>query len=172
MGYLYKKIKSMRQLFNIDESEKQRILEMHENATKKNYLNEQGGVPETAASSGTKLNGKTYKMEKIIDDTSLRQFLNWGIVSRELAKGPHTINVGMINTATGHNYTVAPERTANPGPGDPYYLVGIITQDLDLIAQNYTIAELCKGVDKKLPLKSIKSLEIAKTRVRTPLGWC
>lgn len=30
----------MRQLFKIDESEKRRILEMHENATKKNYLNE------------------------------------------------------------------------------------------------------------------------------------
>jgi len=30
----------MKQLFNIDESEKRRILEMHENATKKNYLNE------------------------------------------------------------------------------------------------------------------------------------
>jgi hypothetical protein len=41
MKYLYKKIKSMRQLFNIDESEKKRILEMHENATKKNYLMEQ-----------------------------------------------------------------------------------------------------------------------------------
>jgi hypothetical protein len=161
----------MRQLFKIDESEKKRILEMHENATKKNYLNEQG-VPETAASSGTKLNGKTYKMEKIIDDTSLRQFLNWGINSAELAKGPHTINVGMVNTATGRNYTVAPERTAEPGPGDPYFLVDIITKDLDLIAQNYTIDELCKGVDKKLPLKSIKSLEIAKTRVQSRLGWC
>ena len=31
----------MRQLFKIDESEKKRILEMHENATKKNYLMEQ-----------------------------------------------------------------------------------------------------------------------------------
>ena len=40
MKYLYKKIKSMRQLFKIDESEKKRILEMHENATKKNYLSE------------------------------------------------------------------------------------------------------------------------------------
>ena len=32
----------MRQLFKIDESEKKRILEMHERATKKNYLMEQG----------------------------------------------------------------------------------------------------------------------------------
>ena len=31
----------MKQLFKIDESEKRRILEMHENATRKNYLNEQ-----------------------------------------------------------------------------------------------------------------------------------
>lgn len=32
----------MKQLFKIDESEKRRILEMHENATKRNYLMEQG----------------------------------------------------------------------------------------------------------------------------------
>jgi hypothetical protein len=44
MEYLYKKIKSMRQLFNIDESEKQRILEMHENAIKKHYLIEQSST--------------------------------------------------------------------------------------------------------------------------------
>ena len=32
----------MKQLFKIEESEKRRILEMHENATKRNYLMEQG----------------------------------------------------------------------------------------------------------------------------------
>jgi hypothetical protein len=32
----------MKQLFKIDESEKRRILEMHENATRRNYLMEQG----------------------------------------------------------------------------------------------------------------------------------
>ena len=31
----------MKKLFEIDENEKKRILEMHENATKKNYLSEQ-----------------------------------------------------------------------------------------------------------------------------------
>jgi len=35
----------MKQLFKIDESEKRRILEMHENATKRNYLMEQGTKP-------------------------------------------------------------------------------------------------------------------------------
>jgi len=45
MKYLYKKIKSMRQLFKIDESEKKRILEMHERATRKNYLMEGKSVP-------------------------------------------------------------------------------------------------------------------------------
>jgi len=34
----------MKQLFNIDESEKRRILEMHENATKKHYLIEQSST--------------------------------------------------------------------------------------------------------------------------------
>ena len=35
----------MKKLFEIDNSEKQRILEMHQNATKKNYLSEQTTTP-------------------------------------------------------------------------------------------------------------------------------
>lgn len=40
-------------LFSIDESEKQRILEMHESATKKLYLNEQGEVASTGSTAST-----------------------------------------------------------------------------------------------------------------------
>jgi len=39
--YLLNKNKIMKKLFEISSEEKQRILEMHESATKKNYLNEQ-----------------------------------------------------------------------------------------------------------------------------------
>jgi hypothetical protein len=56
MKYLYKKIKIMRQLFKIDESEKKRILEMHENATKRNYLTEQSNTdPLVSKQGGTQL---------------------------------------------------------------------------------------------------------------------
>jgi hypothetical protein len=46
----------MRQLFKIDESEKKRILEMHENATKRNYLIEQPNTdPLVSKQGGTQL---------------------------------------------------------------------------------------------------------------------
>ncbi len=48
----------MRKLFNIDQDEKNRILEMHENATKRHYLNEYFGV-----AFGDEQNG--LKIEKI-----------------------------------------------------------------------------------------------------------
>ena len=48
----------MRKLFNIDQDEKNRILEMHENATKRHYLNEYSGV-----AFGDEQNG--LKIEKI-----------------------------------------------------------------------------------------------------------
>jgi hypothetical protein len=46
----------MKKLFEIDNSEKQRILEMHQNATKKNYLSEQNTPNKTDAPA----QGKTY----------------------------------------------------------------------------------------------------------------
>ena len=69
----------MKQLFKIDESEKKRILEMHENATKKNYLMEQG-TPQTTqppqqstvtTSEGTMINGKKYTIENIKNEKIL-----------------------------------------------------------------------------------------------------
>jgi len=48
----------MRKLFNIDQEEKNRILEMHENATKRHYLNEYSGV-----AFGDEQNG--LKIEKV-----------------------------------------------------------------------------------------------------------
>lgn len=165
----------MKKFLTIDESEKSRILEMHQNAIKNHYLSEQGTQsPQTTAASteGTKLNGKTYKIANIKDEASLNQFLNWGVLSRETAKGAREINLGMINTATGKALTKMPERTANPSGNDPYALVNNITNDLDLIAQNYTTDEVCKKSDKGLKLNNKdKSLEIAQQRVRM-LGWC
>jgi len=68
MKYLYKKIKSMRQLFKIDESEKKRILEMHENATKKNYLMEQG--------TGNCIANESQDKAKQLTNNNITEFCN------------------------------------------------------------------------------------------------
>lgn len=56
----------MRKLFNIDQDEKNRILEMHENATKRHYLNEQGDMVGQQQSSG--LTPQESKAVKMIED--------------------------------------------------------------------------------------------------------
>ena len=67
----------MRQLFKIDESEKKRILEMHENATKKNYLGEQTTQQPTPQQpqATVKIDGKPYKLPGIVDKASLESFI-------------------------------------------------------------------------------------------------
>ena len=74
----------MKRLFEISSEEKKRILEMHESATKRNYLNEQNPQPQssTAASvepEGVEINGTTYKLTNAVgrDNTSLTTFLNY-----------------------------------------------------------------------------------------------
>jgi hypothetical protein len=69
----------MRKLFEISSEEKQRILEMHESATKKNYLSEQVTQPtkqgQPAAEGGTLINGVTYKLQGLTDK-NINQFLD------------------------------------------------------------------------------------------------
>jgi hypothetical protein len=74
----------MKQLFKIDESEKRRIIEMHENATKRNYLSEQGQATAPAATTQTasqrepftSANGVKYKLPLITSDEILTKFIN------------------------------------------------------------------------------------------------
>jgi hypothetical protein len=78
----------MRKLFEIDENEKRRILEMHENATKKMYLSEQPTTgaeqPTTGAGQPTTgqettgvatIDGVTYKLPGIVDKTTLESLI-------------------------------------------------------------------------------------------------
>lgn len=62
----------MKKLFEISSEEKQRILEMHENATKKNYLSEQS-TQQVAA--GPTVKGVTYKLQGLTDK-NINDFLN------------------------------------------------------------------------------------------------
>jgi len=61
IGYLYKKYINMRQ-FRIDDSEKDRILNLHESATKRQYLSEQKGTYDIVSSDLKDIDG--YNGEK------------------------------------------------------------------------------------------------------------
>jgi hypothetical protein len=80
----------MKRLFEISSEEKQRILEMHESATKRNYLSEQNPQPQssTAASvepEGVEINGTIYKLTNVVKDAgSLSTFLNYNPTAREM----------------------------------------------------------------------------------------
>ena len=67
----------MKKLFEISSEEKQRILEMHETATKKNYLSEQAVQPtkQGQPGAGTTINGVTYKLQGLTDK-NIDKFLN------------------------------------------------------------------------------------------------
>ena len=67
----------MRKLFEISSEEKQRILEMHETATKKNYLSEQVTQPvkQGQPAAGALINGVTYKLQGLTDK-NINNFLN------------------------------------------------------------------------------------------------
>lgn len=66
----------MKKLFEISSEEKQRILEMHENATKKNYLSETSSqTTKDGQPVGTVINGVTYKLQGLTEK-NINQFLN------------------------------------------------------------------------------------------------
>jgi hypothetical protein len=77
----------MKRLFEIDENEKRRILEMHENATKKLYLSEQPAPEQGVPAQGTpasqplraaaEINGATYNMREIDSVEKLNLFLDF-----------------------------------------------------------------------------------------------
>jgi hypothetical protein len=179
----------MRKLFEIDENEKRRILEMHEKATKNLYLSEQT-TPETTqlpqpqqstvgTSKGTMINGKTYTIENIKDETSLNQFINWGIRKNdpELGASPDKIRRSDAYMASMVGFPGMKDedlREANKHPDYEKVRAAIdrIYPEMDKIAQNYTISELCGKPEVKSGIDPT-ALNIAISRVgRLSLNWC
>jgi hypothetical protein len=181
----------MKKLFEIDENEKKRILEMHEKATKRNYLSEQE-TPQTtqppqqstvATSEGTMINGKRYTIENIKDETSLNQFVNWGISSKDedSKRNPGSVSRGVAEAAKKLNPqkygTMEPDEvrqnSETPLGRQAIEDVNKSYEEFDKIAQNYTISELCS---KSPGLKSgiqQNILSLAQIRVgRYELNWC
>lgn len=89
----------MRKLFNIDQDEKKRILEMHENATKRHYLNE------TGVAFGGEQNGlKIKKMETKEQSAQPAKPSMW---TPQLGK---TIaEIGAKNLESGRDYFMVPQ---------------------------------------------------------------
>jgi len=161
--YLYKKRKKMKKLFEIDENEKRRILEMHENATKRNYLMEQPVTPPPAQpenTTGAEVYG-TQTIDKVKDAESLNKFYDWGGVGINGKTPNMAYRVGFTNIKT------AEELQAN---SDARAAIEKVYQNLKMVVQKYTLSELCgnptakEGIDRQ-------SLAIATNRAKD-LGWC
>jgi len=72
----------MKKLLDISSEERNRILEMHQSATKRNYLSEQSSQTSTGQAvepEGVEINGTPYKLTNAVggDNTSLSKFLNY-----------------------------------------------------------------------------------------------
>jgi len=125
-------------------------------------------------SEGTMINGKRYTIENIKDVNSLNQFLNWGITNpqnseitknrKELSFKANDYMSKLLGLGPVGDLTSTEELTSK---------VESVYNDLDNIAQNYTLAQLCgnETVEGYTPTNP-KSLEIARVRVKSVLGWC
>jgi hypothetical protein len=71
----------MKKLLDISSEERNRILEMHQSATKRNYLSEQNppsGQPANTQTEGIDINGAKYKLTNVVKDAaSLAKFLDY-----------------------------------------------------------------------------------------------
>ena len=123
----------MKRLFEISSEEKQRILEMHETATKKNYLSEQTAQQNQRdiPANGLKLGGKTYRLTSIIrDNDSWADFTSWPYgVLNQLEMGPNLNSIGLkpINNP-GRN-------ESNGSQNMESYTISLIYYYLDALAQ-------------------------------------
>lgn len=167
----------MKKLFEIDGNEKRRILEMHENATKRNYLSEQetpATTPPPAQpqnTTGAEVTG-TETIDKVKDAASLNKFYDYagfGITGDKINK-----SFKMANDL-GFNVTNDDELQSNT---EARNAIDKIYEDFKTIASTYTLAELCAevvpnkgnfGVEGKINSTSV--LMKAKNKA-TDLGWC
>jgi len=142
--YLLNKNKIMKKLFEISSEEKQRILEMHESATKKSYLSEQTAQPAREgqpSSGGVKIGDKTYLLTSIIrDNDSWANFTSWpyGVIN-QLEMGPNLNSIGLkpINK---------PGRNENGSQNMESYAISLIFNYLDAIAQTTNDkSAICNG---------------------------
>ena len=143
----------MKNLFEISSEEKQRILEMHETATKKNYLSEQltGQNAPQVYSAG----GKKYILTSIIrDNDSWANFTSWPFgVLNQLEMGPNLNSIGLktINK---------PGRNENNSQNMESYTISLIYNYLDALAQKTNDkAAICNASPSLINSEIIKLAE-------------
>ena len=73
----------------------------------------------------------------------------------------------------GYSYegTELPEKPGADVDSEPVKKIKQVYADMDKIAQNYNLNDLCRGKNMNLTLLNDKSLTIAKNRA-IALGWC
>lgn len=101
----------MKKLFEIDNSEKQRILEMHQTATKKNYLNEQSNVQNTPSTP-------TYRNTTINSPQKLNDFTMKNIKNCQLVDSYVTV-LKSLNRGGGNTYYACKESSFTGVRMDP-----------------------------------------------------
>jgi len=75
----------MKKLLDISSEERNRILEMHQNATKKNYLMEQPTTQPGQNTQGVDINGAKYLLTNAVKDAAtLSKFLNYNPDARQM----------------------------------------------------------------------------------------
>lgn len=121
----------MKKLFEISSEEKQRILEMHETATKKNYLSEQTARPNNDVLQGAiQIGDKKYILTSIVrDNESLNNFRSWPYgKSNQLEMLPNLKSIGL-------NAINAPGVNKDGVKNMESYTIRLIGDYLDAIAQ-------------------------------------
>ena len=110
----------MKKLLDISSEERNRILEMHQSATKRNYLSEQTAQNADAQTQGIDINGAKYKLTNVVKDAaSLAKFLDYN--PDENSIGVFCMGTGLQCGAGGNRGENPPSLFANRSDGKPSY---------------------------------------------------
>jgi hypothetical protein len=127
----------MNKLFEIDENEKRRILEMHETATKNLYLVEQGNQQQQPQATVT-IEGKPYKLPGIVDKASLESLIGDDTFTpEELSQFNKMIGTDLKMELTG----------GQTGPGLGLKALRAVKGSLDYLAQKISSKESLCGAN-------------------------
>ena len=137
----------MKRLFEISSEEKQRILEMHESATKKNYLSEQSTprvlkIDSIKSAINTTCNPtrpSTWNASKPKWDSTTLKGVNWDTIFKESSMGS---NFGIQNGFI-WEFRQLPDDGYSPGPSNHYTFYNL--QDGGLISSFATVSYGCSS---------------------------
>ncbi len=135
----------MKKLFEIDNSEKQRILEMHQNAVKKNYLSEQAATqtsqqtpPKAKPNPSYEVNGVKYYLPFITDQDTFSKFTEFDMTVDALKSAGISVTKNPMIDLNAQTKEIKPNWEA--------YLVRLIEKYLQSIPMTIRDTNtICKG---------------------------